>query len=300
MAITNTLIYIPPVLNILEEILKSLSLSFLVLFSSIVLADSSYYPKEIQDQIKNKTIRNDELKAALNTVLTSSHKKDNNGSADTLGCDETAPNCYAHINLGYDGARRVMFGKIYLKQDPKGYFVEDVYCQKKFYSSDKVGPNAIPNHDKINCEHTWPQSKFSGKYPKEIQKADLHHLYPTDSTANSIRGNFNFSDIASDNGKLADDDCTSSKSGSSVASGGDDYFEPPTIHKGNVARSLFYFSVRYSITIPKAEEAVLRKWNELDPIDQDEINKNEIIYSVQKNRNPFIDYPELINAINKF
>jgi endonuclease I len=192
-----------------------------------------------------------------------------------------------------------MFGKIYLKQDANGYFIEDVYCQKRFSADSKVGTNSIPNQDRLNCEHTWPQSKFTNLYPKEVQKADLHHLYPSDSKANSIRGNVDFADIASDNGDLEADDCSTSKAGTSTTSGGD-YFEPPTNHKGNVARSLFYFSVRYKISIPRAEEEVLRKWNEIDPIDQDEINKNEIIYSVQKNRNPFIDYPELINSINKF
>lgn len=280
--------------------MKALFIVFLVLTSLATLADSTYYPKDVQEKLNKGLVKGDELKALLNNLLTTGHKKSTNGEPDSLGCNATDSNCYSQVNLGYDGARRVMFGQIYLKQDTNGYYIEDVYCHKKFYASDRVGPGAIPNQDKINCEHTWPQSKFSGMYDKEVQKADLHHLYPSDSKANGIRGNFNFADVAHDNGRLEDDDCTISKSGSSVTSGGDDYFEPPTDHKGNVARSLFYFSVRYKISIPKAEEEVLRRWNEIDPVDQDEIKKNDIIYSVQKNRNPFVDYPNLVNLINKF
>lgn len=279
--------------------MKSLFIILTLIVSFASQADLSYYPKDYLDLLTKKQLKNEDLKSALNKILTSNHKK-NTGSNDTLDCTTGEANCYAHVNLGYDGARKVMFGKIYLKQDNNGYYIEDVYCQKKFYSDSRVGPGAIPNQDKINCEHTWPQSKFTGKYSKDVQKADLHHLYPSDSRANSIRGNYDFADIASDNGSLSEDECTASKSGSSTTSGGDDYFEPPTNHKGNVARSLFYFSVRYQISIPKDEEAVLRKWHEIDPVDQDEINKNEIIFGVQKNRNPFVDFPELVNSINKF
>jgi endonuclease I len=74
----------------------------------------------------------------------------------------------------------------------------------------------------------------------------------------------------------------------------------PTVHKGNVARALFYFSVRYKIKIPATEEIVLRRWNDLDPIDNAEEVRNEQIYFAQGSRNPFIDFPELANSINKF
>lgn len=201
-------------------------------------------------------------------------------------------------SLGYDRARMVMFGQMYLQNDGKGYYIQDVYCQKRFGSSAGVGPRSIPKAEQINCEHTWPQSKFTGGFPKDVQKSDLHHLYPSDSKANSVRGNMNFTEVAHDAGSL-DENCSASKFGSSV-SNSNDGFEPPLTHKGNVARSIFYFSVRYKITIPKNEEEVLRRWNDLDPVDAEEISRNDTIEQVQGNRNPFIDFPGLAQDINKF
>ena len=71
-------------------------------------------------------------------------------------------------------------------------------------------------------------------------------------------------------------------------------------HKGNVARALFYFSVRYKMPINADEEEVLRRWHALDPVDADEIQRNEIVFETQRNRNPFIDMPELANYIKNF
>jgi endonuclease I len=192
-----------------------------------------------------------------------------------------------------------MFGKLFLKTDSNGVYVNDVYCQKHFGAEAGIGVNTIPNQNQINCEHTWPQSKFSGLYSKDIQKADLHHLFPADSKANSIRGNQDFTEVNNDTGDLARGKCSVSKFGSSATSSNDG-FEPPLTHKGNVARALFYFSVRYKISIPKSEEDVLRRWHELDPVDQEELDRNDAIYTAQSNRNPFIDYPQLVNYISKF
>jgi hypothetical protein len=263
-------------------------------------ADSTYYPTVFIQTIASGVVQNDDLKNQLNVLLTSRHQANGKGVADTLGCDTEGVNgCYAQRSLGYDGARRVLFGKLFLKSDSNGFFIQDVYCQKKFSSSAQVGPNTIPNQNQLNCEHTWPQSKFSKSYPADLQKADLHHLFPTDSKANSIRGNQDFTDVSSDNGDLTQDKCAVSKFGSS-ATNSNDGFEPPLTHKGNVARALFYFSVRYKISIPKTEEDVLRRWNDLDPVDQDEIDRNNAIFLAQANRNPFIDYPQLVNYISKF
>ena len=272
----------------------------LLAFVSTVNADSTYYPEAFIQKISQASLKDDALKAELNNLLVSTHLRDSKGGRDTLNCETAgASNCYAHRVLGYDGARKVLFGKIHLQQQDGQYFIKDVYCHKIFTGGRDIGPGAIPNHAQINCEHTWPQSKFSHLYPKDMQKSDLHHLYPTDSKANSVRGNYDFADVSYDNGAL--DDCSASKSGSSNTGGtSDDLFEPPAEHKGNVARALFYFSVRYKIRIPSSEELVLRRWNDLDPVDDAEMKRNEQIHNAQGNRNPFIDFPQLANYINKF
>ena len=280
--------------------MKTLFALFLLLTLTNVFATSAYYPADFTNQIDKRILKDDALKEALNKILSSNHQKNANGGADTLGCATAGTGvCYGQTVLGYDGARKIMFGKLFLKSDSNGSYISDVYCQKRFGANAGVGAGRIPDGTKINCEHTWPQSRFTHAYPNEMQKSDLHHIYPADSKANSIRGNDEFVDVASDNGQLNNDNCSSSKYGSSSASSSDG-FEPPLTHKGNVARSLFYFSVRYKIALSKNEQDVLRRWNDLDPVDQEEMDRNDAIYAVQGNRNPFIDFPGLANDISKF
>lgn len=197
--------------------------------------------------------------------------------------------------LSYKTARRHMFGDLFLKKTSSGYTVTDTYCDKSFGEDVGVGPDQIPDHTVLNCEHTWPQSRFSSRDSKSTQKGDLHHLFPTDSKANSTRGNIPFGDV---NGQAVN--------GCPIASRGDDIndginsFEPPKFHKGNVARALFYFAVRYQISIDETQEEYLREWHSLDPVDADELDRNTRIEAIQGNRNPFIDGPELVDQIDNF
>jgi endonuclease I len=155
----------------------------------------------------------------------------------------------------------------------------------------------MPNHSDINIEHTWPQSRFSSRASKTKQKSDLHHLYPTNSRANSKRGNLKFGDFPDNTGPLRN--CDISQTGTIKASGKQG-FEPPTDHKGNVARALFYFSLRYSISMEAYEEVTMRLWNALDPVDEEEIRRNNIIEQLQGNRNPFIDDSSYADLITDF
>src|SRR5690606_34999975 len=97
-----------------------------------------------------------------------------------------------------------------------------------------------------------------------IQEADLHHLFPSQSKANGKRGNYNFYDFRAHGHPLLE--CQISEMGT-IQESHNPGFEPPDFHKGNVARALFYFSVRYNIEIPDYEEKYLRLWNTQDPVD---------------------------------
>lgn len=279
----------------MTKLLLSTLLISLFTLSTLATEFNSYYPQEFSKFVSSKDVDQDELKEYLFLVLQSSHQRVKNGQ-DKLGCDTNSKgDCYAHVVLGYSGARKVLFGKLHLEQDADGYFIKDVYCHKEIRSRNtRMGPGTIPNNNIINCEHTWPQSKFTGKFDKEMQKSDLHHLYPTDTNANSVRGNYPFDDLATSGAPVDEDDCNASKSIHGKS------FEPPTEHKGNVARALFYFSVRYHIQISGDQEATLKRWHQEDPVDEAEMKRNNEIYSVQKNRNPFIDFPELVSSISNF
>ncbi|WP_421384884.1 endonuclease [Bacillus salacetis] len=156
--------------------------------------------------------------------------------------------------------------------------------------------------DDWNREHVW--AKSHGRFgTAKGPGTDLHHLRPTDTTVNSSRSNLDF-----DNGG----------SPHSEAEGNfydRDSWEPRDEVKGDIARMLFYMAVRYEgddgevdLELNDLVEngssplfgklSVLLKWNEMDPVDQGEIRRNEIIFEkYQGNRNPFIDHPEWAEMI---
>jgi uncharacterized repeat protein (TIGR02543 family) len=128
------------------------------------------------------------------------------------------------------------------------------------------------NYPNWNREHTWPKSKLTSSG----QKADVHNLKPSDVDENSRRGNLPFGYM----------------SGSGV-------YEPHDDVKGDVARIVFYMATMYSnLNINLLGDLdMLIDWHFLDPVDDFERNRNEVIYSYQKNRNPYIDNPDYVELV---
>lgn len=184
-------------------------------------------------------------------------------------------------NLSYDAARKAMFGDI----DNFGGYVTCVYTGRELQT------NKVPNASNMNTEHTWPQSKGA----TGAAKSDLHHLFITDSKANSRRGSYPFGEVV---GQVEWSDPSGAKLGRDA--NGNRVFEPPDSHKGNVARALFYFSAVYNKKISPAEEEAMKAWNVLDPVDAAEVARNDAIERYQRNRNPFVDDPTLANDISDF
>jgi endonuclease I len=243
--------------------------------------------------------------------------------------------CVTHKVHSYEQARRHMFGDMDLRKNAQGqYEVFDFYCQQwkgpKEYAEarlvqegDLPAPGKIPNHVMINCEHTWPQSKFIVKkknantpeLKKEVnfQETDLHHLFSTDNKLNALRGNYDFGEVIPNTEPANQREyierisaCSDSKFGQPVpqpgltADGAGLVYEPPTKHKGNVARALFYFSSRYNMGMTSLQEYYLRKWHQEDPVDADEYARSLKAYKIIGTRNPFIDGPSLVNLVKRF
>lgn len=278
--------------------MKSVVLLCLVLFSFTALASIdrklsdgklAYYGAEFY----TKKVTKD----SLYKILDEHHAVIPN-KPDVIATKCQTPNqteCYRHTSVGYDTARRIMFGELFAKKEKGSYYVVDVYCGKKFEYNQ---PSDISSMGSIvNIEHTWPQSKFNGNFDKNMQKSDMHHLYPTDSDANNRRANHQFGDVGNHHDELNVQNC----SNSALADiSGHFVFTPPKEHKGNVARSLFYFATRYKLFIGPAEEMILKMWHKMDPVDEAERNRHEIIAKYQKVRNPFVDYPDLVEKISDF
>lgn len=146
-----------------------------------------------------------------------------------------------------------------------------------------------------NREHVWPKS--NAWYNESGGGSDLHHLRPEDNRVNSTRNNLPFGEVnGGTEAKLTDG------RGSNCYYGGG-YFEPQDAAKGDTARIIFYLLTRYSeadsYSITKVAQSMemLLRWHNLDPVDEWEINRNEVTFDYQGNRNPFIDHPALADAI---
>ena len=197
----------------------------------------------------------------------------------------------------YSRSRKYIMQEIHLKSDAEGYYVHDVYCNINY--RERVAPDSMPSSGLINIEHTMPKKNFNDDLSYFEQVSDLHNLYPTNSKANSVRGHKDFSDLSGNATSSSLEGCSASKYGYNFDAGAKG-FEPPSEQKGNVARALFYFSVRYDITIGEHEEALMRLWNILDPVDSFERSRNDKIEKIQGNRNPFIDDAQYADLISNF
>jgi len=157
------------------------------------------------------------------------------------------------------------------------------------------------NANDWNREHVWAKSHgdFGNTPPCGT---DAHMIRPTDASVNSARGNKDF-----DEGGTQHNEATEC------------YFteytwEPRDAVKGDVARMILYMDVRYEGTSGELDLTVvdavntspapqhgrlstLLDWHEQDPPDAFEINRNNVVYSYQGNRNPFIDHPEFVGNI---
>lgn len=159
--------------------------------------------------------------------------------------------------------------------------------------------------------------------------SDLYHVRPCDSAVNTARGDapfVDFDDFPSEGRKTVmypDKDVPYKlKCYKSGYSGGELEFsnlvEPDDSFKGDIARTVAYLYMHYKTntktpskyktltggllltsvigysTETKCKE-ILSKWNELDPVSDVEKHRNHVVEQIQGNRNPFVDYPELID-----
>lgn len=175
------------------------------------------------------------------------------------------------------------------------------------FSTDQCGTYSGEN-DCYNREHSFPKSWFNDATP---MYTDLFHLYPTDGYVNGRRSNWPFGEVSSPTWTSLN----GSKLGPCSYSGyTGTVFEPIDSFKGDFARSYFYMVTRYHDIVanwssdmldgtqfPAFSEwakNMLLEWNELDPVSQKEIDRNNIVYNnYQHNRNPFIDHPEYAEQI---
>lgn len=140
----------------------------------------------------------------------------------------------------------------------------------------------------FNCEHVVPQSWFGKKEP---MRGDIHHLFGCESGCNSFRGNHAFFSFTEEKVRA---DCGEMENNK---------FEPGA-GKGAAARATLYFLVRYPKQVdsprefPAARLRILLDWHKQHPVTEWERHRNQSIFGIQGNRNPFIDFPEWAEKVD--
>ena len=145
-----------------------------------------------------------------------------------------------------------------------------------------------------NCEHVVPQSWFNEEEP---MRGDIHHLFTCEPTCNSFRSNYPYFDFV----EYEPEEITNNRVRTSCGKAEDSLFEPE-YGKGAVARAMLYFMIRYPDDIEhqyleKIDMDLLLDWHQKFPPDLYEKHRNQAIFKIQGNRNPFIDYPEKMRDI---
>ena len=185
--------------------------------------------------------------------------------------------------------------------------VWDMYSNCNFTFGTNQCGNYQDECDCYNREHSFPASWFNDGAP---MYTDLFHLVPTDGKVNGIRSNYPFGETDSPTYTSGN----GSKLGSSsIAEYSGTVFEPIDEYKGDFARNYFYMATRYENVIANWTSPVLLdnsfpvyetwfldmlgEWHENDPVSQKEIDRNNAVYDIQENRNPFIDHPEYVYEI---
>jgi endonuclease I len=173
-----------------------------------------------------------------------------------------------------------------------------------FVSADQCG-NYAGEGDCYNREHSFPQSWFNSANP---MKTDLFHVYPTDGYVNGRRSSYPYGEVSNPTWTSLN----GSKLGPNTFPGSNGTcFEPIDEYKGDFARTYFYMAVRYynedngwqsndmvngSQLKPWALD-MLYQWHLADTVSQKEMDRNNAIYLIQNNRNPFIDRPDWVDSL---
>lgn len=182
-----------------------------------------------------------------------------------------------------------------------------VYSQRSLPSSSVGGSDSDAGW---NREHVWPSSRGFSRRDMPAH-TDLHNLRPCEVSINRLHADLMFG-AAPDGQEVAEAPGTRFDS---------EVWEPNDAMKGDIARILFYMDVRYQGDSPKESDlrlverlaslsgrdeagngylanlSTLLRWHRDDPVDARERLRNERVYAIQKNRNPFVDHPEFAAAI---
>lgn len=205
--------------------------------------------------------------------------------------------------LGYGSGKGKTWGGFWdTDRDSRGYFIDRYSAESDWVKSTSQG--AIGSG--MNIEHSFPKSWWGGGKTQAYK--DLYNLMPSESKINSTKSNYPMGTVASgDRGN----------GWTKVGKGEDNnwYWEPADMWKGDFARGYMYMATAYQNyswsgtsalqilqkgtypTLQKWAYTLYIKWAKADKPDELEIQRNEAVYKIQGNRNPYVDFPNLMEYI---
>lgn len=214
----------------------------------------------------------------------------------------------SHTTVSYDG-----LWEVFKTSDVRDNgSVWDMYSTKEWVVGQQKCGNYKLVGDCINREHSFPKSWFNDAKP---MYSDAFHLYPTDGKVNGQRSNYPYGECSGGTTLPANGSVKAlGKLGKSTFPGYSSIvFEPVDEYKGDFARSYFYMAACYFDKIAGWNSDMLArnnypafsswalnlllKWHRQDPVSKKETDRNDAVYAHQRNRNPFIDHPELVEYI---
>ncbi|MBQ9293605.1 MAG: endonuclease [Bacteroidaceae bacterium] len=187
--------------------------------------------------------------------------------------------------------------------------VIDRYSYDKRYFSSSDNANYADAISGMNIEHSFAKSWWGGSKNEAYQ--DLFNLMPCESGINTSKSNYamgKVTNVKTTNG------CTKVGTGPTSSGNTKNLWEPADEWKGDFARDYFYMVTAYSDlswtsngldmlekndwpTLQEWAYTLFLQWAKDDPVDEMERARNDAVYGIQKNRNPFIDFPNLAEYI---
>lgn len=249
------------------------ALAIMLIATIVSITASAQIPEGYYDALKGK--KGAELKTAVHNIIKEARV------------------------LSYGKGIAATWWGFYLTDNDNGYVIDR-------YSPNKVEFGAWGESCRsMNIEHSFPKSWWGGEQRQAYK--DLYNLMPSDAKANTTKSNYGMGVVTKatyDNGVI--------KVGS--GNSGTKMWQPYPEWQGDFARAYLYMATCYQDykwvkeglksletgdypTLQKWASDLYIKWAKEDPVSDLEAKRNNIVYSIQGNRNPFIDFPNLMEYI---
>lgn len=248
----------------------------------------AYYPPEY-------------FKEAKTEVLEELHKLLKNSHTTVFSVKQSRNLLFSQVDLQKNRKLRSIYSE--QEMDPEHIIIDD-YKEEQRRRDFLQSIKELPEKDRERLtkmfedrmiravEYAVPLSWYDSLSP---MKSDLHQMFTCESALASFRNEFPYFDFSAYHADTYREflKCEFGKRG------GMERFEPAN-GKGEVARAVLYFLIRYPYQVcrNKIDIELMKAWHKNNPVSTYEKHRNQTIFRLQGNRNPFIDFPELAGNID--